>query len=121
MQQVYKLTSEQAVCGVGNAKMQKFNRLLLLLQQYDLTRWDGKTKEACDTLINALKEDNINADLAQPWNTADRAIARAMFVKHLIKNNVSDIVLKDALEEAFKVAPNMLQYFDFSGTPSNEP
>lgn len=121
VQQVYKLTSEQAVCGCGNTKMQKFNRLLLLLQQYDLTRWDGKTKEACDTLINALKEDNINADLAQPWNAADRAIARAMFVKHLIKNNVSDIVLKDALEEAFKVAPNMLQYFDFSGSPSTEP
>ncbi|MGF2525920.1 hypothetical protein ACQUW0_26695, partial [Ralstonia pseudosolanacearum] len=66
---------------------QKFNRLLQLLQEYDMTQFNTKTKEAAQTLIHDLKEEMINADLIKPWDAQERAILRAMFVKQLLQSN----------------------------------
>lgn len=107
VQQVYKLTSEKTICGDGNKELQRFNRLLLLLQQYDMTKWTGKAKEACQTLINALKEDNINADLAKPWDARDRAILRAMFVKRILQSDWDSCIIEQILTDVFNVSDDI--------------
>lgn len=107
VQQVYKLTSERTICGDGNKELQRFNRLLLLLQQYDMTKWTGKEKEACQTLINALKEDNINADLAKPWDARDKAIMRAMFVKRLLQHDWDSCMIEQILTDVFNVSDDI--------------
>lgn len=107
VQQVYKLTSERTICGDGNKELQRFNRLLLLLQQYDMTKWTGKEKEACQTLINALKEDNINADLAKPWDARDKAIMRAMFVKRLMQSDWDSCMIEQILTDVFNVSDDI--------------
>lgn len=111
VQQVYKLTKDLEVCGDGNRDLQKYNRLLQLLQEYDMSRFDIDQKEAAQTLINALKEDNINSDLARPWNAQDRAIIRALILRKCVENNWSELVVKDELKRAFKIADSILHKF----------
>ena len=91
--------------------MTRFNRLLQLLQAYDMSKFSGKEKEACQILINALKDDNVFADLAKPWSQEDRALIRAIWIKHAIANDWDDMMYKNLLEEVFEVAPNAIKYF----------
>lgn len=111
IQQTYKLTDDLNVCGEGNKDLTRFNRLLQLLQSYDISKYGGKEKEAAETLINALKDDNMYADLARPWNAQDRAIMRAILIKKAIKENWNDVYYKDLLEEVFRVSPDSIKYF----------
>lgn len=111
VQQTYKLTPENAICGEGNKELTRFNRLLQLLQAYDMSKFGGKEKEACEILINALKDDNVFADLAKPWSQEDRALIRAIWIKHAIANDWNDMMYKNLLEEVFEVAPNAIKYF----------
>ena len=101
VQNVYKLTQERNVCGNGDKSRQKFNRLLQLLQEYDMTRFDTNTKEAAQTLIHNLKEEMINADLIKPWDAQERAILRAMFIKRLLQKNWDRVIIEDILKEEF--------------------
>lgn len=111
LQQIYKLTDENAICGEGNKDLIRFNRLLQLLQAYDISKWGGKEKEACETLINAIKEDNLYADIAKPWSIDDRAIARAMFIGKIMRHEVTIADIERELEECFKVSPEATHYF----------
>lgn len=101
VQNVYKLTNERNVCGNGHKDMTKFNRLLQLLQEYDMTRFNSETKNAAQTLINSLKEDMINADLIRPWDEQERAIMRALFVKRLMQSNWDSVIIRDILTSVF--------------------
>ena len=101
VQNVYKLTNERNICGNGHKDMTKFNRLLQLLQEYDMTRFNSETKNAAQTLINYLKEDMINADLISPWDEQERAIMRALFVKRLMQSNWDSVIIRDILKSVF--------------------
>ena len=101
VQNVYKLTNERNICGNGHKDMTKFNRLLQLLQEYDMTRFNSETKNAAQTLINSLKEDMINADLISPWDEQERAIMRALFVKRLMQSNWDSVIIRDILKSVF--------------------
>ena len=108
---VYKLTSENEVCGNGDKNLQRFSRLLQLLQEYDMTRFNEEQKQAVQTIINALKEDNINSDLARPWSAEDRAIIRALLIRRMIAKNWNPAIIADELREAFRMGENVLPHF----------
>ena len=101
VQNVYKLTTERNVCGIGDKNITKFNRLLQLLQEYDMTRFNSTTKEAAQTLISSLKEDMINADLVKPWDGRERAILRAQFVRRLLESDWDSLIIQDILKSVF--------------------
>lgn len=102
VQNVYKLTTERNVCGNGDKSRQKFNRLLQLLQEYDMTRFNTETKEAAQILIHSLQEEMINADLIKPWDVQERAILRALFVKRLMQSNWDRVIIEDILKSVFR-------------------
>lgn len=102
VQNVYKLTNERNVCGNGDKSRQKFNRLLQLLQEYDMTQFNSEAKNAAQTLISSLKEEMINADLIKPWDVQERAIIRALFVKRLLQSNWDRVIIEDILKSVFR-------------------
>lgn len=104
VQNVYKLTLPQTICGDGDKQKQKFNRLLNMLREYDMTRFDIETKDAAKTLISALESDIINADLAKPWDEEERAILRAMFSKKMMDNKWERLDIMEVLKQVFKVS-----------------
>lgn len=104
IQNVYKLTLPQSVAGDGDKRRQKFNRLLRLLNEYDMTLFSGDTKQAVQTLINAINEEITRADLAKPWNAEELAILRAMFSKRAIQNNWDRVDITQVLTEVFHVS-----------------
>lgn len=108
---VYKLTKENEVCGDGNKELKRFTRLLQLLESYDMTRFNEEQKQAVQTIINALKEDNINSDLARPWSAEDKAIIRALCIRRMIEKNWKPAIIEQELREAFKISENVLKYF----------
>ena len=107
----YKLDTKLAVCGEGDKKLQRFNRLLLLLEKYEMSKWEGKEKEAAQTLINALKDDSMRADLAKPWDANDLNIVKTAYNRYLIVHNVDDVNLSVALEEFMNINPNYRAFF----------
>lgn len=122
VQTTYKLEVSERICGVGNKEFTRFNRLLQLLQAYDISKFEGKEKEAAQTLINALKEDNMYADLIKPYNQEDRALMRAKFFQFIYKRVNDPIHVSQVLKETLKICPNVWQYFDMedvSDTPSD--
>lgn len=122
VQTTYKLEVSERICGVGNKDFTRFNRLLQLLQAYDISKFEGKEKEAAQTLINALKEDNMYADLIRPYNQSDRAIMRAKFFQFIYTRVNDPIHVTQVLKETLKICPNVWQYFDMedvSDTPSD--
>ena len=104
VQNVYKLTLPQSVAGDGDKHRQKFNRLLRLLNEYDMTLFSGDTKNAVQTLITAINEEITRADLAKPWNAEELAILRAMFSKRAIQNNWDRVDITQVLTEVFNVS-----------------
>ena len=104
VQNVYKLTLPQSVAGTGDKHRQKFNRLIRLLNEYDMTLFSGDTKQAVQTLINAINEEIQRADLAKPWNAEELAILRAMFSKRAIQNNWDRVDITQVLTEVFNVS-----------------
>ena len=111
IQTTYKLTSENAICGDGNKELMRFHRLLQLLQCYDISKWGGKEKEAAETLINALKEDEMFADLAHPFNQQERAVARALFIKRILQSDWDSAIVQDILKDVFNVSENYIPEF----------
>lgn len=111
IQTVYKLTEPNAICGNGNKQLSRFNRLLQLLQAYDISKFSGKEKEAAEVLIEALKNDKVYADIAKPWSIEERALARAMFFGKMMRHEVTMLDIENVLEECFKVAPEATHYF----------
>ncbi|MBR3388893.1 MAG: hypothetical protein IKG83_00040, partial [Prevotella sp.] len=111
---------DRAVCGDGDKNMQKFNRLLQLLQQYDMSKFDDNLKTAAETIINAIRDDNMFADLRNPYNQAERAIMRAKFMRDVLEHVENKVIVAEVLKETFKVCPNILSYFDFSQNGKNE-
>lgn len=116
---VYKLDTKLAVCGDGDKKLQRYNRLLLLLQNYSLNSFNSECRAAADTLINALKEDNIKADMKDPWNKDDLELVRTAYLRYLAVHQVEEVELSEALKEFLNINPRYRQFFDHS--LENEP
>lgn len=108
---VYKLMKDDEVCGSGNKELTRYNRLLRLLQEYDMTRCSEEQKHAIQVIIQALKDDVINADLAQPWDLQQRTLLRAMMVRRMIEKDMPSFMIENVLKEAYKIKENILQYF----------
>ena len=107
VQNVYKLVLPQSVAGTGDKQRQKFNRLLKLLQEYDMRHFDVKAQNAAQTLINSIQEEMIKADLVKPWDAEEIAIMRAMFAKKMINEKWERVDITDVLTNVFRVSPNV--------------
>ena len=110
-QYVYKLMKDDEVCGNGHKELTRYNRLLRLLQEYDMTRCSEEQKHAIQVIIQALKDDVIDADLAQPWDLQQRTLLRAMMVRRMIEKDMPSFMIENVLKEAYKIKENILPYF----------
>lgn len=122
VQQTYKLTDEEKICGDGDKQAQKFNILSKKLWEFEMSVKDEKTKEAIKIVIDALKEYALTADLARPWNAEDRTIMRAKFISFLMKKVSDPIHIQTVIREALKVSPKVMDYVwqDLSQTEGSQ-
>lgn len=107
----YKLSKENEVCGNGDKTVKRFQRLLQLLQEYDMSHFSEEQKHAVSTIIQAIKDETINADLKHPWNAQERAIIRALCVRRMIEKGMPSFMIENELREAFKVGESIMPYF----------
>lgn len=107
VQNVYQLVLPQTISGVGDKNRQKFNRLLKMLQEYDMRNFDANGRNAAQTLISSLQEEMIKADLVKPWDAEERAILRAMFAKKMINEKWERVDITEVLSEVFRVSADV--------------
>lgn len=110
VQQTYKLTDEEKICGDGDRQAQRYNLLSKRLWELEMSVEDETTKEAIKVVIDAVKEFTLTADMARPWNAEEKAIMRAKFVGFIMKQVNDPIHVQEVIQEALKVSPKVMDY-----------
>lgn len=110
-QQVYKLAKDLEICGNGDKSVKRYQRLLKMLEEFDMSHFNEEQKQAVATIKQAIMDDTINSDLKNPYDLQLRTIARALMVRAMIQKNMPSFMIESELREAFKVGENILQYF----------
>lgn len=78
IQTFYKLTPDIDKVGEGDKKLAKWDRLLKLIYEYQYTEIMYDAKDACEILINSIKDNKVRADLKQPYNRDDMEIIKRL-------------------------------------------
>lgn len=76
---VYKVGKPETALGSGNTFKAKYNRLLEKLTAFQTEHWGAEIFNACDVLINAIREEEMRSNLSNPWSDEE-----LMFMKQLI-------------------------------------
>lgn len=98
VESVYKIGRNDTALGSGKTFLAQYNRLIEKLQAYQMTHSEMEIKKACSVLINSITEENLRADLANPWDREELE-----FLKTLLYVRTSDKTLQyDAAVEAVK-------------------
>ena len=85
-----------------------------------MSKFDDNLKTAAETIINAIRDDNMFADLRNPYNQAERAIMRAKFMRDVLEHVENKVIVAEVIKETFRICPNILSYFDFSSSKKSE-
>lgn len=97
---VYKIGKPETALGEGKNKLDKFNRLKEEIMHYQQVHFDVRIKEACSILIAAIAEENMRADLDEPWSRE-----KIEFYKNLInmRANHKDWTYETVLNEVKRI------------------
>lgn len=95
-QQVYKIGQPDVCLGSGNSFKSQFNRLILKLRAYQQTHFGAEIHKACDTLIQAITEEDMRNDLANPWSNEELMFLRKLLY---VRTTQRDLTYNAAVEE----------------------
>lgn len=85
IQHFYKVGRDSYAPADNTKQFKKWSRLLTMLSDYQLTAPDMDVKKACETLKNALKEDNLRTAAINPWSRKELAELRTLLCVRLNK------------------------------------
>lgn len=77
-QLTYKLAPKDPVAGSGTSYQERWRQLLNKLQAYQATHSALEVHKACQVLIDAITEDDIRNDLANPWSNEELQTMRTL-------------------------------------------
>lgn len=78
VQLTYKLAPKDPVAGSGTSYQERWRQLLNKLQAYQATHSALEIHKACQVLIDAITQDDVRNDLANPWSNEELQTMRMM-------------------------------------------
>lgn len=78
IEQTYKIGEQSSVLGTGNKLFDKWNRLLLMLEQFRPNLRTNDLTAAYDTIVNAVKDEVMRSNLINPYNNQELMILKKM-------------------------------------------
>lgn len=81
----YKIGRNDTALGSGKTFQSMYNRLMEKLKAYQESHANPEIFKACEILINSITEENVRADLANPWS-----IEEMNFIKTLLHVRTTD-------------------------------
>lgn len=100
IQTTYKIGRPNTALGSGQTYKSMYNRLIEKLQAYQLTHSQLEIKKACNTIIQAISEENIRADLANPWDREELEFLRKLI---FVRTRDKSLDYDTAIEEVKKL------------------
>lgn len=82
IQQTYKVGKPDYAAGSGNSFKEKYARLIAKLRQYQESHLATEIHKACEILISSMTEEDIRADLANPWSNEELLFTRQILAYH---------------------------------------
>lgn len=101
----YKVGRAESLAGSGNKVNEQLQRLIAKLRAYQQSRSDVEIHKACETIIQALTEDAIRNDLANPWSREELE-----FIRLLMQTKTSHKEL--TVEAAMSLVKDLLKITD---------
>lgn len=95
-QQVYKIGRPDTCLGSGETFKSKYNRLVQKIKAYQMTHYGAELHKACDTLVQAITEENLRSDLANPWSNEELTFLRKLLY---VRTTQRDLTYDVAVEE----------------------
>lgn len=77
-QVTYKVGRNDTALGSGTSFKSMYNRLIEKLKAYQGSHFDAEIFKACEILISSITEENIRADLANPWSPEELEFLRKL-------------------------------------------
>jgi len=100
VQTVYKIGKPDTALGSGNSFPAKFNRLINKLREFQNTHSLPEIRKACDVLISAITEEDLRADLANPFDRDELNFLRKLL---FVRTTQRDLTYTAAVEEVKKL------------------
>lgn len=75
---VYKVGRNDYAPADNTKELKKWSRLLTLIEQYQTYTWKTDTRQACEVLKEALKEDNLRTAAVNPWSQKELTELKAL-------------------------------------------
>lgn len=78
VEQFYKIGKPSEVLGTGNKEFEKWNRLLLMLEQFRPNLRTNDVTTAYDVIVTAVKDEVMRSNLINPYDTKELMIIKKM-------------------------------------------
>lgn len=78
IEQTYKIGEQSSVLGTGHKEFDKWNRLLLMLEQFRPNLRTNDLTAAYETIVNAVKDEVMRSNLLNPYDTKELMILKKM-------------------------------------------
>lgn len=78
IEQTYKIGEPSSVLGTGHKEFDKWNRLLLMLEQFRPNLRTNDLTAAYDIIVNAIKDEVMRSNLLNPYDTKELMILKKM-------------------------------------------
>ena len=95
MQTFYKVGRNDYAPADNTKEFKKWGRLMDMIQRYQLYTPDMDAKQACETIKNALKEDNLRTAAINPWSRIELQEIRALLTVRL---NQPELTYEQAMD-----------------------
>lgn len=95
-QYVYKVGKNDTALGSGKTFKAQYNRLIEKILAYQNTHNGAELHKACDVLISALREDNLRAELANPWRHEElEFLKKLLYVRTANRDYTYEVACKE--------------------------
>lgn len=95
IQTFYKVGRNDYAPADNTKDFKKWGRLMDMIQKYQLYTPDMDAKQACETIKNALKEDNLRTAAINPWSRIELQEIRALLTVRL---NQPELTYEQAMD-----------------------
>lgn len=111
-ERVYKVGRNENVLGSGQTFKARYNRLIEKIQAYQQSHYGGEICKACDILIQAMSEENMRSDLANPWSQEELFTLRELIRLRTADKDMSYEVAMNEIKKLLSISQRVLPDFN---------
>lgn len=99
-QYTYKIGKPNEALGSGTTFKSRYNQLLAKIKAFQESHYGAEIHKACETLIQAITEETMRADLANPWSREELEFLRKLLY---VRTTRKDLTVQAAMKEVKKL------------------